>query len=436
MPKTWRLVVAAVLAISGIAPSGALLLEHHGESAAARVVRPVCGAEADSGCEKVKASPYSEVRGLPLAATGLFYFGSLALLLSLALAAAQDARNTAASIGLLLAAAGLVFDLVLLGIQVFAVHALCTLCLLSYVPTVGILALLLPARSGLVALFGAARHEGPRLLVSAWVLASAALALAVLGAEGLLDSRQLARAVAGSAPAETLSLPAARAEVRHLREVLEDPNKLEQYFTERAFQKYQQEPVQTIDISQAPSAGLPGAPIRVVVYTDFLCPWCRQLARWLPLFMHQVRDRLAVSFKSFPLDQDCNPKLSRTLHPGACLLALGGVCAAEQGHFWEYHDLVFRSTIERATRDDTLRFAREAKLNTSAFERCLSAPATVGHVLRDVEEAERVGVDATPTVLVDGRRLQRPDLLPMIVLAESDRLGLPRPTPSPQPAGH
>jgi len=421
------------LAIAGVAISATLLLEHHGEGAATPLVQKVCGVDANSGCAKVKGSRFSEIDGVPLAAAGLFYFGSLGLLLVLALLAGPEARASAASLALLLTAGGLLIDLALLAIQLFAIHALCTLCLLSYVPTVAALVLLLPARSRLGGLRETIRHEGTRLLAGAWVVASLALALAVAGAEGLLDGRQVGRLAGNERPVESLSLAAARGEVQRLRAILQDPAKLERYLTQRAFDQYEQAPEQPIDLSRAPTRGPAAAPIHVVVFTDLLCPWCRQLARGLSQFLPHVSDRVALSFKNFPLDQTCHPELSRTLHPGACLLARGGVCAAAQGRFWQYHDRVFSSELEHAEREDVLRFARQAGLDLKPFERCLVAPSTLTRVTDDIAEGRRLGVDATPTLFVNGKRLAQPDLLPTVIGYESQRRGLPAPTPPEEP---
>jgi protein-disulfide isomerase len=170
--------------------------------------------------------------------------------------------------------------------------------------------------------------------------------------------------------------------------------------------------------------------VKVVEYSDFLCPYCRSLAGAFAGFLPQSQGRVAVYFKHYPLDASCNAKLKQTVHEGACLLALGAVCAQEAGRFWPYHDKVFEKAGEKATRDQVLGFAAEAGLNVASFNECLDRPATRERVAADIEEGARIGVHATPTILVNGKRLPRINDFLRAVDKESQRLGLP---PLPQP---
>jgi protein-disulfide isomerase/uncharacterized membrane protein len=431
MIRSWRLSVALALALAGAWLSGVLLMQHHGERAGAAFVSATCGADEHSGCEAVKRSPYSQVRGIPLAACGLFFYASLALLVLLALAAGPGGRETGVALAWLLALLGVLVDLALLGVQAFLVHAFCNVCLLSYAAGVGALLLLWPAWRHLRSLAASLRAAEPRVLLAGWVLGTLGLAGAALTLETALDAREIARPVAFTEKqVETLSPQEARAEVQRLRATLDDPAKLEQYFAQKAVRDFEKAPVQNLDLSDAPTAGVPGAPIRAVVYSDFLCPWCRQLALWLEQVAPQFRDRLAVSFRNYPLDKSCNTDLPRTVHEGACPLALGAECAAEQGRFWQYHSSAFQQTLEKATPDDVRRIAAMSGLDMPRFARCLASEAPGLRLARDIQEARRVGVNATPTVLINGKRLARVTDLPLIVQVESARLGLPMPTPA------
>lgn len=433
MIRTWRLTVALVLAMAGAWLSGVLLMQHHGERAGTAFVTATCGADENSGCEAVKRSAYSEVRGFPLAASGLFFYASLALLLLLTLAGSAGGRETGAALSLLLAALGVVVDLSLLGVQAFLVHAFCNVCLLSYAAGAGALILLWPAWRRVAALTRSLGAAEPRILLAGWVLGTLGLAAAAFTLEAALDARQTSRpAASDERAAASLSPAEARAEVERLRATLDDPQKLEQYFAQKALRDFAKAVPQTLDLADAPTAGAPGAPIHAVVYSDFLCPWCRQLAAWLAQQVGpQFSDRLAISFRNYPLDKECNTEMSRTVHEGACALALGAACAAEQGRFWQYHDSAFQQPLEKATPADARRIAATSGLDMPRFEACLASPAPRRRVARDIEEARRVGVQATPTVLVNGKRLARLGDLPLIIQFESGRLGLPTPAPTP-----
>ena len=110
-------------------------------------------------------------------------------------------------------------------------------------------------------------------------------------------------------------------------------------------------------------------------------------------------------------------------------MALGGVCAQAQGRFWPYHSSAFNATLEKATRTDAVNAARQAGLDMASFELCLDSNAASQRLARDIEEARTAGVVGTPTVLVNGKRLERAGDLPLMVQVESKRLGLDKPQP-------
>jgi protein-disulfide isomerase len=136
-----------------------------------------------------------------------------------------------------------------------------------------------------------------------------------------------------------------------------------------------------------------------------MCPYCRNLAGAFSNYMSQSTDRVAIYFKNYPLDKDCNPALSRTVHEGACELALGAVCAHDQGKFWPYHDQVFSEPPPNATTDDVLRIATAAGLDADQMKTCLASPSASQTLTAQIEEAQRLEVRSTPTVFINGKRL-------------------------------
>ena len=112
--------MALVLALLGVAVSGLLLFQHHGEASAVSTVNQVCGDGTTSGCEEVARSRWSSVGGVPLAAIGLLYSLALASAFVLALRAGTEAKAAVASLALVIVGAALGVDLVLAGLQAFA----------------------------------------------------------------------------------------------------------------------------------------------------------------------------------------------------------------------------------------------------------------------------------------------------------------------------
>ena len=453
--------MAVLLLAAGAAVSGLLLLEHHGEQRAAAAVGQVCGEGAESGCAVVSQSRFSAVSGVPLAALGLFFYTSLVLLLVLGLLAGPAARAAAAALVLLALVLALALDVVLLGIQAFAVHAFCKLCLLTYLfNALAMVVLLRSRRDGRVVGEAVGTMDG-RLVFAGWALGSLALAAGVMAAEMALGSRERAReaSILGSpataptpaplpAPAAaasarpTLPAPAgaplppdtqrwqeearmAQEQARRLQEILDDPRKLDQYFTDKAAREFEQGPVRTLDLAGVPFKGPADAPVRVVEYSDFLCPFCRSLAGAFTAFLPQTGNRVAVYFKNYPLDQSCNPNLKATIHAGACALALGGVCAQDQGKFWPYHDKVYAQPPANPGVKDVARMAGEAGLDAGALEACMTSAKARARLGAQIAEAQAAAVEATPTVFINGRRLGRiNDFVPMVD-KEFARLGLP-----------
>src|SRR6202790_544035 len=153
----------------------------------------------------------------------------------------------------------------------------------------------------------------------------------------------------------------------------------------------------------AASIGTPGAPVSLVVFSDFQCPNCKQeeetlRQNLLATFPTQVR----VYFKDFPLEQ---------IHPWAKAAAIGGRCVFRQNpaKFWEYHDWIYDKqtdiTVENL-KDQVLSFATNAKdLDTLQLGRCMDTKATEAEVNASIAEARELKVDATPTMFLNGRRL-------------------------------
>jgi protein-disulfide isomerase len=165
-------------------------------------------------------------------------------------------------------------------------------------------------------------------------------------------------------------------------------------------------PPETLDLDRTPVKGAASAPLQVVEYSDFLCGGCRATANEFSRLLPLAGDRIAVHFKNYPLDSTCNPAVSVSRHPGACGLARAGICAHEQGKFWAYHDAVFASPPANPDVADLLKIGRELGLDARAFERCLGSDRTKRRLDAEVAEATRVGVQATPTVFINGRRVR------------------------------
>jgi protein-disulfide isomerase len=216
-----------------------------------------------------------------------------------------------------------------------------------------------------------------------------------------------------------------REHAQKLQETLDDPRKLETYFSEKAQREFAAAQPVSIDLASAASRGPATAPVKVVEYSDFLCPFCRNLGQAFAQFVPQAGGRVVVYFKNYPLDSACNPKLKQSVHPGACNLALGAICAQRQGKFEAYHDRVFGTEFHNPQAADVVRIAGEAGLNAAAMPGCLDDPKTKEALDAQIAEANRLAITSTPTVYINGKKLPRINDFVAVIDTEARKKGFP-----------
>ena len=152
------------------------------------------------------------------------------------------------------------------------------------------------------------------------------------------------------------------------------------------------------------SRGRMDAPVVILEFSDFECPFCAKASHAL---QDVLRDNLDVRlvFRHFPLDSTCNGNLRTPMHQDACLAALAAECAANQDQFWEYHDLLFDNQ-EQLDRTSLVGHAKALGLDVDAFYRCLDDSVVRTRVASDVDAAGTIGITSTPTMLINGRLVE------------------------------
>lgn len=137
--------------------------------------------------------------------------------------------------------------------------------------------------------------------------------------------------------------------------------------------------------------GGPAAPVTIVEFADFQCPYCRSAAPMLHSLVERYAGNVRLVFKHMPLAN----------HARALPAAKASVCAAQQQKFWPYHDRLYAGDD---LSDDTLRNAASAiGLDMASFDRCVASESTAAIVAADAEQAHRLNVSATPTLFVNGK---------------------------------
>ena len=142
-----------------------------------------------------------------------------------------------------------------------------------------------------------------------------------------------------------------------------------------------------------PALGNANAPVTLVEYSDFQCPFCLRVVPTIKELRAKYGDKVRIVWKDFPLTQ---------IHPQAFLAAQAGNCARDQGKFWEYHDRLFAN--QQALQADALKkYAADAGLDSAAFNACLDGSKFEARVEEALGAGARLGITSTPTVYVNGR---------------------------------
>lgn len=149
---------------------------------------------------------------------------------------------------------------------------------------------------------------------------------------------------------------------------------------------------------------IPGTDVVLVVFEDFLCPACKHFHRTaLAGVEERFSSRVRVIRRSLPLEM---------IHPGATRLALISECAMRHGDPMQARDWLYSNGSDALTQAPESLAGHIAANDASSLEECLASPATDAAIQEDMTVAERHGIRATPTVIIDGYRLARyPDSL-------------------------
>jgi protein-disulfide isomerase len=137
-----------------------------------------------------------------------------------------------------------------------------------------------------------------------------------------------------------------------------------------------------------------GAPLELVMFGDFQCPFCLRAQSVLRRLRDELGDRLVFAFRHLPIPER---------HPLAPLAAEASEAAAVQGDFWEYYDALFRAQ-PKLSRETMLAVGRELGLDADRMATEIDAGAHRARIERDVKSATASGATGTPTFFVNGER--------------------------------
>jgi protein-disulfide isomerase/rhodanese-related sulfurtransferase len=308
-----------------------------------------------TGCDAVRASAYSTLWGVSLPVFGVAGYALLAMvIIAESLTSARLARLARYAV-LGMTGVAFLFSVYLEYLQGYVIHAYCTWCVTSGVVMTALfgLAVLSVLRAG-------PEPEPPAQLVQVRRHFAVCVAALLVGVPAFY---LLARRGA-SAPPQPQVASATLAE----RLVRPDSH----------------------------ATGNPDAPLTVVEFGDFECPVCSRGEEEAREIRTRYANQIRFVFRQFPLVR---------IHPLAEKAAEASECAAEQGKFWQSVDKIYSHQSD-LSEDGLKRDAAELGLDQARFNQCLASGATAARVRQDVADGRALGVRATPTFFIGGKRVE------------------------------
>lgn len=154
-----------------------------------------------------------------------------------------------------------------------------------------------------------------------------------------------------------------------------------------------------------PSIGPSNAPVTIVEFSDFQCPYCKMGATLLNSVMYRHAGQIRVIFRNFPLDPNCNRLVKNMVHPVACEAARVAYCAHQQGKFEDVYQAIFENQASLSP-GKPAELARAAGLDPQKLDACIKSEQTQLAITKDIEEGDRLGVQSTPTFFINGRKME------------------------------
>jgi len=148
------------------------------------------------------------------------------------------------------------------------------------------------------------------------------------------------------------------------------------------------------NVDSAAVKGPANARVVITEFSDFQCPYCKEVQANVSRVMQVYADQVRLEFKSLPIES----------HRFAFTAAKAGYCAGKQNAFWQVHDALFAAAdLSQSTIDEIV---GDLKLKIEEFDECLSSTESQAAVIADLAEARRLGIEGTPTFVINGKLLR------------------------------
>lgn len=157
---------------------------------------------------------------------------------------------------------------------------------------------------------------------------------------------------------------------------------------------YLEQPRADVSVDDDPGQGKKGAPITLIEFSDFQCPFCKRTRETISEVLSTYGDKVHYVFRDFPLN----------FHKDAMLAHQAANCASEQDKYWEYSKGLWERQHE-LQRDKLVELAKSLKLDEGKFTQCLDSGKYEDEINKDTEDGKRAGVSGTPAYFINGRFL-------------------------------
>jgi len=368
-----RRTVILVLSILGWVICGYLVFRTTQLNGSTSQIPDLCFTIFGKSCDDILSNRVSQLFGFPLASIGLAYFGLLGLLSSLRKPATDR-------IVLLVSGLGLGASVYLTYLSIKGDYA-CSLCQIIHFINFGIVIF------GLYGLKTSASSEviKPNSLIKFYARWS--LFVLMLIAIGAFSQYLLLKTSINMQTAVNL---------------------------DELGKEFQLTKVNTIPFNEnSPRLGSEDSPVQIVIFSSFQCPACKTFKPIVENVFKKFGNEIGITFKNFPLSSDCNPSLQFNMQPQSCNAAYAAIAAHQQNRFWEYHDELFQSDLNFD--ENTFKsIAEKIELNMEKWETDRQSTTTKQHLIEDLKTAIGIDINGTPSVFINGRRLnnfQEPSLI-------------------------
>ena len=395
--------IVALCSLAGLIVSWLTIDEHVRLSIDPSLESPLCHLSETINCAKVIGSEYGALFGIPLGSYGLVYYATIMVIGLLTL----SGQVAAGPFLLVSSGAAVGVSIWLFAISHFVLGAYCPLCMSQYALNV----VTMLAAIGMT--WGANLFD----VVARGVGAAISYPFEVVELMRRFSTRGRRWAQVTVLPLALLMYGAWHAQEFAKKLLIESPE-----FQLRAEQevnslvaRWEAAPVDEIPATLSGSSadyprGNPSAPITIVEFSDFECPYCRHFYDDIEDLLKEFEGKIYFIPKNFPLDNSCNPSMPPNAHQFACDGAFFVRCAAAQGKFWEGYRYIFELAEldkEGAVKDEVRAAIRAGaerlQLDVTKFDACMASDEPRAKIRDDLALGEKLNLQGTPSVWINGK---------------------------------